>query len=182
MPFDPFAPAALPDLSRYRIRYDDYREFLARQWQYRLGETLTFTHGGSAGLFLRGSWQEPEDWATWGSGPDFGLDLPMDTANLPQTVLLSAMVAPNLSPNYPQLAVQVLANQVAVGTWTFQYSPDAFTTRTVQIPRDVLTAAKPVQIRFHVLGEIHSPSEMGKGQDPRKLSLAFVKMTLEGAQ
>lgn len=182
LPFDPFAPASLPDLSRYRIRYDDYREYLAQQWQYRLGETLTFTHGGSAALFMRGSWQGVEDWATWGSGPDFGLDLPMNTEELPKTVLLSAMVAPNLSPNYPELAVQVLVNNVAVGTWTFQYSPDVFTTRTVEIPRDVLTSSNPVLIRFHVLGAVHSPLEIGKGQDPRKLSLAFVKLTLEGTQ
>lgn len=182
LPFDPFAPATFPDLSRYRIRYDGYRKFLAHQWQYRLGETLTFSRGGSAALFMRGNWQQPEDWATWGSGPDFGLELPMNMEDLPKTVLLSAMVSPNLSPTYPALAVQVLVNNVAVGTWSFQQSPDVFATRTVPIPRDVLTLANPVQIRFHVSGALHSPSEMGKGQDPRKLTLAFLKLTLQGVE
>lgn len=182
LPFDPLAPETLPDLSRYRIRYDGYRQFLVRQWQYRLGETLTFTRGGSAALFMRGNWQGIEDWATWGSAPDFGLDLPMNTEGLPERVTLSATVAPNLSPSYPQLAVQVLVNNIAVGTWAFQYSPDVFTTRTVQIPRDVLTLSNPVRIRFHVSGAAHSPAEMGKSPDPRKLSLAFVKLTLEKTQ
>jgi hypothetical protein len=182
LPFDPFAAASLPDLSRFRIRYDDYREFLAQQWQYRLGETLTFTRGGSAALFMRGNWQGAEDWATWGGDSDFGLDLPISPGELPKTLLLSAMVAPNLSLNYPDLAVQVEVNNVALGTWRFQYSPDVFTTRTVQIPRDVLTLSNPVQIRFHAVGMVRSPTEMGKGQDPRKLSLAFVKLTLAGTE
>jgi hypothetical protein len=182
MPFDPLAPATLPDLSRYRIRYDDYREFLAHQWQYRLGETLTFTSGGSAAPFMRGNWQGVEDWATWGSESDFGLDLPMNTEELPKTVLLSARVAPNLSPKYSEMAVQVLVNNVAVGTWKFQYSPDVFADRTVQVPRDVLTLSNPVLIRFHVAGVVHSAAEMGNGQDPRKLSLAFVKLSLQPVQ
>lgn len=182
MPFDPLAPATLPDLSRYRVRYDDYREFLAHQWRYRLGETLTFTSGGSAAPFMRGNWQGVEDWATWGGESEFGLDLPFDTGELPEAVLLSAMVAPNLSPKYPEMTVQVLVNNVAVGTWNFQYSPDVFTTRTVQVPRDVLTLSNPVQIRFHVAGVVHSPAEMGNGQDPRKLSLAFVKISLQAVR
>ena len=182
MPFDPLAPATLPDFSRYRIRYDGYREFLAHQWQYRLGETLTLTRGGSGTLFLRGDWQDPEEWATWGGASDFGLDLPIKTEELPETVLLSAMVAPNLSPKYHEMTVRVLVNKVAVGTWNFQYSPDVFTTRAVQVPRDVLTLSNPVQIRFHVAGAVHSPAEMGQGQDPRKLSLAFVKMSLQAVQ
>ncbi len=182
MPFDPLAPATLPDLSRYRVRYDDYREFLAHQWQFRLGETLTLTSGGSAAPFMRGNWQGVEDWATWGGESEFGLDLPFDTGELPEAVLLSAMVAPNLSPKYPEMTVQVLVNNVAVGTWNFQYSPDVFTTRTVQVPRDVLTLSNPVQIRFHVAGVVHSPAEMGTAQDPRKLSLAFVKISLQAVR
>jgi hypothetical protein len=97
-------------------------------------------------------------------------------------VLLSAMVAPNLSPKYHEMTVRVLVNKVAVGTWNFQYSPDVFTTRAVQVPRDVLTLSNPVQIRFHVAGAVHSPAEMGQGQDPRKLSLAFVKISLQAVQ
>ncbi|MGA2902432.1 MAG: hypothetical protein ABSD98_01265, partial [Candidatus Korobacteraceae bacterium] len=181
-PFDPFAPDTLPDLSRYRIRYDFYREALRHNWQYSLGQTLTFTRGGSAARFMRGDWANAEDWATWGSGPDFGLDLPLSPNDIPNTVSLWAMVAPNLAPNFPDLSVQVTVNSVPVGNWSFHYSPDAMTTRTVQIPKDVLTISNPAKIRFHVMGTIHSPTEMGNGSDPRKLSLAFVKLTLEGAQ
>ncbi|HLI64120.1 MAG TPA: hypothetical protein VKV05_12025 [Terriglobales bacterium] len=182
LPFDPYALAALPDLSRYRIRYDFYREALEHEWQYRLGETLTFTRGGSAAQYLRGNWANAEDWATWGSGPEFGLDLPLTEKEIPETVLLSATVAPNLAPNFPDLSVEVRVNNVPVGTWSFRYSPSAITTRSVQIPKAVLAAANPVQIRFHVLGPVHSPAEMGKGPDPRKLSLAFLKLALTGEQ
>ncbi len=181
-PFDPFDPAALPDLSRYRVYYDSYREALQRNWRYSLGEKLTFSEGGSAGLFTRGQWLYPDSDETWGSGPDFGLDLPLSQDELPDAVSLWAMVAPNLAPGFPDLAVQVTVNKVPVGEWKFQYSSDPVTTRTLQIPKAVLTLANPAQIRFHVQGPIRSPAEMGKGPDPRKQSLAFYELTLERAQ
>lgn len=181
LPFDPYSAATLPNLSRYRIRYDFYRQALERKWQYAMGETLTFTRGGSAAQYMRGNWASAEDWATWGSGPEFGVDLPLMKKELPNAVLLSATVAPNLAPNFPDLSVQVLVNNTQVGTWSFRYSPNAITTRSIPIPTAVLTAANPVRIRFHVLGSVHSPSEIGKGPDPRKLSLAFLKLTLEAA-
>jgi hypothetical protein len=46
----------------------------------------------------------------------------------------------------------------------------------------VLTRSDPVQIRFHIAGPLRSPLEMGKSQDPRKLGLAFSKMSLGAAQ
>jgi hypothetical protein len=178
-PFDPFNPATLPDLSRYRVQYDLYREALKRDWQYSLGELLTFTLGGNAGSFMRGDWANTEDWATWSDGPDFGLDLPLSQKDLLGMVLLRATVAPNLSPKFPGLAVQVSVNNVPVGSWSFQYSPDTITARTLQISKATLIRANPVQIRFHIAGPLRSPSEMGKGADPRKLGLAFVNLSLE---
>ena len=178
-PFDPFDPATLPDLSRYRVYYDSYREALRRNWQYSLGDVLTFCKGGSAALFLRGRWSYPESDKTWGSGPDFGLDLPLSQQDLPDTLSLWAMVASNLAPGYPDLSVQVTVNDVPVGEWTFQYSSDPVTTRTLQISKAVLTLSNPARIRFHVLGPIRSPAEMGKGPDSRKLSLAVLELALE---
>jgi hypothetical protein len=142
---------------------------------------LTFNRGGSAAKFVRGDWQGAEDWATWGGDQEFGLDLPLQADKLPDKILLQAEVAPNLGPNFPDLSMQVLVNGVSVGRWSFQYSPDGITTRSVEIPRSVLTIANPAQIRFRALGAVHSPTEMGKGQDPRNLSLAFLKLTLEPA-
>ena len=164
MPFDPLAPATLPDLSRYRIRYDDYREFLAHQWQcHRLGETLTFTSGGSAAPFMRGNWQGVEDWATWGSESDFGLDpliLTSERKSCRRLCCCRRESLPTSRPSTRKWLVQVLVNSiVAVGTWKFQYSPDVFADRTVQVPRDVLTLSNPVLIRFHVAGVVHSPAQ-----------------------
>jgi hypothetical protein len=181
-PFDPFNLTTLPDLSRYRVQYDFYREALKRNWQYVLGQTLTFDRGGSAARFMRGDWANAEDWATWSDGPDFGLDLPLSQKDLPDLALLRARVAPNLAPKFPDLSVQVTVNNVPVGSWSFQYSPDTITARTMQIPKATLIRANPVQIRFHIAGPLRSPSEMGKGADPRKLGLAFVKLSLEEAR
>ncbi|MFZ0314444.1 MAG: hypothetical protein WAL85_17195 [Candidatus Korobacteraceae bacterium] len=181
-PFDPFDPATLPDLSRYRMSYDSYRAGLKRNWRYSLGERLIFSPGGSAGLFTRGQWLYPEGDRTWGVGPDFGLDLPLPQEDLPERLSLWAVVAPNLAPGFADLSVQVTVNNVPVGKWTFQYSSDPVTSRTVQIPKAALTLANPARIRFHVLGAIRSPAEMGKGPDPRKQSLAFLELTLDRVQ
>jgi len=181
-PFDPFDPATLPDLSRYRVYYDSYRETLRRNWRYSLGEMLTFAKGGSAALYMRGQWSQPQSDKTWGSGPDFGLDLPLPQEELPKTLSLWAMVAPNLAPGFPDLSVQVMVNNVPVGEWTFQYSRDPVTTRTLQVPKAVLMLANPAQIRFHILGPIRSPAETGKSPDSRRLSLAFLELTLDRVQ
>jgi hypothetical protein len=181
-PFDPFDPATLPDLSRYRVYYDSYRETLRRNWRYSLGEMLTFAKGGSAALYMRGQWSQPQSDKTWGRGPDFGLDLPLPQEELPKTLSLWAMVAPNLAPGFPDLSVQVMVNNVPVGEWTFQYSRDPVTTRTLQVPKAVLMLANPAQIRFHILGPIRSPAETGKSPDSRRLSLAFLELTLDRVQ
>lgn len=178
-PFDPYAPDMIPDLSRYGVYSDAYRTTLVRNRQYVLGETLTFPRGGSAAQFMRENWAAPEAWATWGSGPEFGLDLPLGSATLPDAVILRAQVAPNLAPNFPDLTVQVLVNGVPVAEWSFHNSEQSITTRTARVPREVLLRANPVQIRFHVVGTIHSAMEMGKGQDTRRLSLAFLNLSLQ---
>jgi hypothetical protein len=181
-PFDPFDPEALPELSRYRLYYDSYRQSLQRNWQYSLGEILTFSRAGSAALFMRGQWSYPQSDRAWGTGPDFGLDLPLSQERLPDAVSLWAMVAPNLAPGFSDLSVQVTVNKIPVGEWQFQYSSDPVTTRTLQIPKAALILSNPAQIRFHVLGPIRSPAEIGEGSDARKLSLAFLELSLEKTQ
>jgi hypothetical protein len=92
------------------------------------------------------------------------------------------MVAPNLAPGFSDLSVQVTVNKIPVGEWQFQYSSDPVTTRTLQIPKAALILSNPAQIRFHVLGPIRSPAEIGEGSDARKLSLAFLELSLEKTQ
>ena len=181
-PFDPYDPRDLPDLSRYRIYYNSYKQTMERNWRYRLGETLNFQRGASAARYMRGDWYDPEDWATWG-GTDFGVDLPIAADELPETATLWVMVSPNVSAAFPNVPIEVLVNQVPVGTWSFSATaPGEFATRTVQIPKDVLARANPVRIRFRVVGPLHSPAEMGKGPDPRKLSLAMLKLRLDASK
>ncbi len=179
-PFDPFAPDTLPDLSRYGIRYDLYREALKRNWHYKLGQTLTFTKGGSALQFMRGEWADPEAWATWSSGPDFGVDLPVPTADLDNAALLQAWVCANLSPSDTRMTANVMVNDVIIGHWAFEFAPGFHITQVnAQVPREVLERANPVRIRFHINEPLKSPSELGKASDPRKLGIAFLKMRLQ---
>ncbi len=180
-PFDPYNPGDLPDLSRYRIYYHSYKQTLERDWRYSLGETLIFQPGGSAIRYMRGDWYDPEPWAIWG-GTDFGVDLPIARDQLPEMATLWVQAAPMVSREFPTVTVEVLVNQTSVAMWSLESAaPGEVATRAVQIPAPVLELANPVRIRFRIVGPVHSPSEMGKGSDPRKLSLAFLKLRLEAS-
>lgn len=183
LPFDPFAVSSFPDLARYGVHYDSYERALRQNWQYQLGETLTFPRGGSALQFLTGSWSTPEDWATWSESRDFGIKLPIRAGELPESVTLEAQVVPNLSENHANSSAEVLVNGEIVGRWNFRYVPQ-FEIRTVEarVPREVLAKRNPVEIQFHMLEPVLSPTEQGKATDPRNLALAFLKMRLYPAK
>ena len=179
LPFDPLSPATFPNLSRYGITYAPYVEALNRNWRYSLGETLKFAHGGNAAPFLRGGWSHQESWATWSTQPDFELILPIADP-VTSDVVLSAKMAPNLSAGYSRLTVDVFVNDVPVGAWSFQYHPEfAPETKQLPIPKDVLGRSSPVTVRFHIREPLKSPTELGKGADPRKLGVAFVNLRLD---
>lgn len=181
-PFDPYNPNDLPNLSRYHIYYDHYKQTLERNWHYRLGETLNFQAGGSAIRFMRGNWNNPETWAIWGA-TDFGVDLPLWQDELPAMATLTVEANPFVSPQFPSVTVEALVNGTRVARWSFEaVPPGEFATRTAQVPRQVLALANPVRIRFVVVGRAHSPSELGRGSDPRELSLAFAKLRLEASK
>lgn len=180
VPFDPFAPSTFPDLSRYGILYDYYRDALRRNWRYTLGETLTFARGGSVVQFMHDGWWPAEDWATWSRGQDASLKLPLETSGLPDDLVLEASVVPLLSPSDPTTAAEVFVNGVNVGTWLFRYRPK-FEIRKMQlhVPRDVFLRSSPATIRFHMTEPLKSPGEIGLGPDPRKLGLAFISVQLK---
>lgn len=179
LPFDPLSPASLPDLSRYGVRYDAYIQALASHRGYEPGQTLTFPRGGSAAEYLRTGWAVAEDWANWTEGQDSYLELPLASENSANAVTLEAQIVPNLSTQNPACSVEVFINGVDVGRWSFSYVPQ-FEIRTVRamIPAKVLSQRNPVQIRFHMNEPVKSPEEQGKGADPRKLGLAFLKIGL----
>jgi hypothetical protein len=182
-PFDPLAPATFPNLVRYGIHYDQYEAAQASSWRYDLGQTLTFTQGGSATKFETGKWSDPEAWATWSEGQEFGLKIPLHDHDLPDAVMLEAQIVPNLSETHAHSSAEVLVNGVSIGTWQFNYIPE-FKIRTMNasVPRSVVEKQNPLEIRFQMLEPVLSPTEMGKGNDPRKLGLAFLKLGLYKAQ
>ena len=181
LPIDPFSPDDLPDLSRYGIYYDSYRQAL-RRWHYPMGSTLTFAHGGNAALFLRGKWWFAESWATRSSGPDFGLDLPLGGQNVTTPLLLKAWVAPDFGRDFTCMSVAVTVNDVPVTTWSFPSSGPGLRVVQVEamIPREVALRADPIRIRFH----INRPAECGAAPsgDLSKPALAFIKLQVEATQ
>lgn len=182
LPFNPLSPQTLPDLSRYGVNYEPYIDALRHGRRYAVGETLKFSRGGNAAKFLNGGWSWQEDWATWSMQQDFGLTLPL--ADLPSSdVMLTAQASPSLSPGFSHLTVDVLVNEQPVGVWSFDYRPEFKPeTKELRIPKDVLLLAEPVGIRFHIREPLKSPTEQGKGSDPRKLGLAFVNLQLDAVR
>jgi hypothetical protein len=174
-PFNPYSAAALPDLKRFGVGYGPYIAALPSNRTYPLGEWVSFgTQGDSVMQKTRG-WWNTEAWGTWSS------DDALVTVNLPEPVksdlMLQAVVGGYVNRKNPDVHVQVLVNNAAVGEWNFHYKPGAepYEERDLVVSKDILNRQSPPVVMFLVSGA-RSPQELGLGGDPRKLGFAMCKM------
>lgn len=147
---------------------------------YHLEETLRFTDFGEATNLLDSASFAPESWATWSLGQDFEIKLPIADPPTRGDIVLSLHLAASLKPSHqPHLTSEISVNAVRVGRWEFNYEPGFhILERQLRIPQGVLWKSSPAVIHFHVSEPLKSPSEMGTGNDPRKLGLALMTMQL----
>ena len=174
LPFNPFIPETLPDLSRYGVRYGPYLAALAARPDYHLGEPLMFARGGNGAKFLHDGWSFEEDWARWSTAQDFDLLLPLDRS---VPVVLEADIVPFVQREHPTLTADIFVNDVAVGQWVFEYGSGTGSRKMkVRVPVEALSKASPVRLRFHIREPLRSPADVDEGHDERKLGLAFVQL------
>ena len=173
--FNPYSASTLPDLRRFGIDYRPYLAALPSNRPYPLDEWISFADQGDTVIQRGRGWWNTEAWGTWSS------DEAAVTVNMPEPaktdLMLQAVVTGFVNPKNPDVFVQVLVNNAAVGEWHFHYKPstDPYEERDIVVSKEILNRQIPPVIRFLVSGA-HTPLELGMGGDPRKLGLAMVKM------
>ena len=176
-PFDPYSSAKLPDLRRFGFSYADYVAAKPPTRNYELGEWISFAEPWNAAMIKERGWWNAESWGTWSS------DEAAILVNLPKSenseLLLQGMVGAFVNEKNPDIHVAVFANKQPIGEWEFHYKPgsEPYQKRELVIRKEALSQTRPLELLFHVSG-VHSPSELGMGNDPRKLGFAVAQMRL----
>jgi hypothetical protein len=131
-----------------------------------------------AGQILRDGWDAPEPFGSWTFGPraeivaDLQAPAGWDVAlSLDVVTSVGAFVPENQRPT---VTVRVLANDVPVGSWTFDRT-NTGGPRQVVIPAAVLARERPLRVTLEV-DRPHSLQELGYNDDARPLAIAVSRL------
>jgi len=164
-----------------QMRLQQAREELQTQWRrrvfYRLGDAIDFCKGGNAPLFGTEGWAIPNASGTWSVAERPGLRLCL-TEPAAGALRLSARLIPLVAPGHEHLSVQVFANGVIVGEWSFDEAGIAEAATT--IPGDRMQGQVELTLEF-LIHEPRSPKELGLSADAHKLGLLLIELRLHPA-
>jgi len=164
-----------------QMRLQQAREELQTQWRrrafYRLGDAIDFRKGGNAPLFVTEGWAIPQDWGTWSVAERPGLKLRL-TEPATGALRLSARLHPLVAPGHEHLSVQVIANGVTVGEWSFDQAGIADVAAMIPVERVQGQAELTLEFLIH---EPRSPKELGLSEDAHKLGLLLTELRLQPA-
>ena len=139
----------------------------------RAGEQLMFNTAGTAVDYLGAGWSTPEDWGVWSEGSDALIFLPIAPAQVSSLVIEARAL---ISPSHTRQRVTLTVNDVPVGSVDLSASATTF---EVQLPEALQQAPETEHIRLALhLPDAARPKDLGLGEDPRKLALGLVTLTL----
>jgi hypothetical protein len=146
-----------------------------------LGAPIVLSANGDPGLVLRDGWGAPEPFGAWTLGPRAELVAAIDppagwdvALNLDVVTSVGGFVP---EEQRPTITVRVLANDVPVGSWTFDRTNTAGP-RQVVIPAAVLARERPLRVALEI-DRPHSLQELGYNDDARPLAIAASKLRFE---
>jgi len=133
-----------------------------------LGTNLSTAADGAGDQWLVSGWYGFEPWGVWSNGSvaQLAVDLP-EADDKPLTFTATAQAFAAHPSNLQRVTVSAEGRVVA--TWDVKEGPPAEYTATIP-PRS--SASQPILIEFHI-DHPSSPSEQGRGADPRKLGLGL---------
>lgn len=145
----------------------------ARRARWERGETYYFNAGSRSVSLLGAGWGEPAFWGVWSVASEATLTCAPYPPPRERVVWRAALRA-FVWPQHPTLDVEVLAHDVPVGRWRFDYRHDrGIVERLVTIPPELVQRG-PVALRFRIPG-CASPRELGLSRDERRLGIGLVK-------
>jgi hypothetical protein len=176
-PFDPYSPAALPNLKRFGVSYQPYLAALPSNRLYELGQWISFAEQGNSRTFKVRGWWEPEPWGTWTSEEAAVSVDPSQKVS--SDLLLEVRAGAFVNGRNPDVEVTVLVNNAPAGEWNFRFNHAAEPCEKHQLvlSQEALDMTHPPVIRFLVSGA-NSPLALGLSGDRRKLGLGVCKMRL----
>jgi hypothetical protein len=141
----------------------------------RLGEEVVFSEGSGAERLLGEGWSEPEATGVWTDGDRASLVLKVTNVP-PGDAELVLAVDPFVTPDHPELEVEVSAQGQQLGTRVFRHRRAVFRRGRPHRPvRAVLpesvrdeTGRAVLELRLH---DPTSPLELGLSDDSRRLGL-----------
>lgn len=141
----------------------------------RLGEEVVFSEGSGAERLLGEGWSEPEATGVWTDGDRASLVLKLTNVP-PGDAELVLAVDPFVTPDHPELEVEVSAQGEQLGTRVFRHRRAVFRRGRAHRPvRAVLpesvrdeTGRAVLELRLH---DPASPLELGLSDDSRRLGL-----------
>ena len=147
------------------------------------GRTVSFADGGDSEPFVGERWSGGEPSGTWTVGPRAVVSAQMSGWAQDDMVVTVAARPYLVKQRHPQLDVGLVANQVAVGHWTFREQQDrGIVTRSVRIPASVL-ARSPILNLELALDAPSSPGKLEPGSsDARQIGLMVAQIRFDRAQ
>lgn len=175
-PFDMRNRETFPAMTYAPVDFDPYFRALASDRDLGLGERVTFGRGGEGTSMLRAGFSGPEDWATWTDAKTASLDVCSTEFQSPRGVTFEFEVMPFVTPERPQLAVQVSVDGVTATTWRFLENGEKVP-KMVQVR--MTGRLKPcVEVAFAF--DSNPPANtVGAPNDPRRLGLALLSLSLK---
>ncbi len=129
---------------------------------------------------LVAGWSEPESGHTWNDGYDAVADLELESESRKLKLVIEGI--PFISDEVRKQDLTIFVNGIRVGFWRFS-SPERV---VVEAPLPWTTGLgkglgeNKLRLTFHLPDSV-SPSELGKGDDIRRLGFCFYNITLRNA-
>lgn len=142
---------------------------------YALGTKVSWLGQSPGALF---GWARPDPLGTWSIAPAAALIVRLPARPAGDLILVAEVIPFVDAGKLPERRVEVLVNQAPVAQWEFDRRRIA--ERVARIPRHVIADDGVVRIDFR-FPDLHSPLELGAGEDWRKIAMLMVEWRLEPA-
>ena len=134
-----------------------------------VGETLTFSAGGSAGRFLDKGWSVGEPWGRWVDGNEAGLSLQfLDESE--DDLFITITAGGFVADKHPRSLTEVVVNNCIVARLHFNKINASPKDHLMRVPRNCIDDNGRAHVVFRNIFPI-SPKEVGVSDDPRRLGV-----------
>lgn len=133
-----------------------------------LGETQSTAADAPGIQWLASGWYNPEPWGVWSSGSVAELAVSLPNADNEPLIFTATARGLAAGPSNSQ-RITVSAEGRVIATWDVKEGPPAEYSATIP-PRS--SSSAPILIELHIDHPV-SPSEQGRGADPRQLGFAL---------